>query len=263
MPFVTTNEPEIVSARRVLIQGPPNSFKTTSLLTWPRPAHYVCCPGELGSATVPRGLADLKTYVWQDEAKEAKSLMVVNQVETLLWEILGGKHGPCESLLIDGWHKYYNYVLDWITGGAYFKGEEFEPRLYARSHEHFRYTTQRLNASLIPHVVYTAWDGREADKPGVRGGPSHVYPNFPGKMAKEIMGEFSVVVYSMADYTTRQPNKPARALWQLIPAGEVWGAAIKCPPDVMLHIPGTCDQSFEVLQHILKLAYAKAQGAAT
>src|SRR3990167_4822771 len=161
MAYSTPTEAQVVSANRALVVGPPNTFKTSSLLTWPRPAHIQVFPGEKGDATIPRGLPDLKAYLWSDNpVTKTPSSQIVTEVETLTWEILGGKHGPVTSFLGDGIHKYYAYVLDMVTGGAYFKGEEFEPKLYSRSHEHFRYYIQRIMNSPVPYVGFTCWDGR-------------------------------------------------------------------------------------------------------
>ena len=108
-------------------------------------------------------------------------------------------------------------------------------------------------------MVYTCWDGREADEPGQKTGPTHIYPNLPGKMAKDIMGEFGVVVYSVADWTTRQPGKLAKASWQLIPEGKVWGAAVKAPIEVAAKLPVRIDQSLPLLEHTLEAAWTASR----
>ena len=262
MPYLAKSESPIVSARRVLLMGPPNVFKTTSIVeTWPRPLHMQFYPGERGDATAPRDQPDLHVYTWQDDpVNKTASGDVVNQVETLTWEILGGKHGPITSFAGDGLHKYYAAILNWVTGGASGKGEEFEPRLYARAHEHFTYYLQRVMASPVENVVFTCWDGKEVDNPDLKsGGPSHIFPDLPGKMAKRIMGEFSVVIYSIADFAARQPNKPVPCRWQLLPEGKVWGAAVKAPTQVVMNLPIYIPQSYEALKGALEAAYAKAQ----
>ena len=263
MPYLAKSESPIVSARRVLLMGPPNTFKTTAIIeTWPKPLAIQVYPGERGDATIPRDREDVKPFVWQDDPlNKTSSQDVVNQTETLTWEILGGKHGPVTSFAGDGIHKYYAAILNWVTGGASGKGEEFEPRLYARSHEHFTYYLQRVMASPVENIVFTCWDGKEADNPDLKSqGPSHIFPDLPGKMAKRIMGEFSVVIYSIADFAARQPNKPVPCRWQLLPEGKVWGAAVKAPTQVVLNLPIYIPQSYQALKEALEAAYIKAQG---
>ena len=260
MGYSTPTKAEVISARRLLNMGPPNSGKSESLITWPRPAHVLVSPGEQGDDTLPRGIEDFRLHLWEDDPiSKTSSASIVTQVETLAWEILGGKHGPVTSFLFEGIHKYYDYILDWLTGGAYFKGEEFEPKLYARSHEHFKYFVQRVNASPVKYVAFTCWDGKEPDEPGTKGGPSHVYPDLPGKMAKRIMGEFSVVVYSQVEWHMRQPGKKAPAYWQLIPEGKVWGAAVKAPYAVTQHLPVRVEQSLPALEAALEKAWHLSQ----
>ena len=261
MGYSLVTEPLIVSPNRMLVMGPPNSGKTESGKTWPRPTHHFFYPGERGEATAIGNVApDYKVYKWTlTDAEKMSSGAVVTAVETLTWEILGGKYGPVTSFIGDGIHKYYGFILDWITGGSFFKGEEFDTKLYARSHEHFIYYVQRIAASLTDNVAFLCWDGQEPDTPGQRGGPSHTYPDFPGKMAKRIMGEFGVVVYAEVNWAMRMPGKAAPATWQLIPEGKVWGAGIKVPLDVVLGLPIRIEQSFPKLVETLDTAWKKAK----
>lgn len=232
--------------------------------TWPRPLHIQVYPGERGDATIPKGVEGIFPYIWEDDPiSKLSSAAVVQQVETLTFEILGGKYGPVTSFCGDGFHKYYLYVLDMVSGGQLFKGEALgnegdtwsSARIYNRAREHFRYYIQRINASPVANVVFTCWDGREADKPGQKGGTSHIYPNLPGAAAKEIMGEFGVTVYSVIDWHLRQPKGLAPAKWQLIPEGEVWGAAIKAPIEVIAKLPVYCAQDYNVLEQTLETAW--------
>ena len=263
MGYTTPTKSEVVSAKRMMVMGAPNTFKTSAICqTWPRPLHIQVYPGEKGNATIPLGVEGVIPYVWQDDPiTKMSSSAVVAAVETLTFEILGAKHGEIRSFSGDGIHKYYAYILDWVTGGAFFRGEEFEPRLYSKSHEHFRFYIQRVMASPVEYVVFTCWDGREADDPGTKGGPSHIYPDLPGKMAKSIMGEFGIVVYSTADWAGRQPGKLAKGEWQLLPEGKVWGAAVKAPVEVVQRLPVKVPQSLPVLEQTLAGAWAASQAS--
>ena len=241
--------------RRVLIQGAPNTGKTHSFLTWPRPAHYIALPGEKGSDTIPTGLPDLTAHFWEsDPGEKTSSQAVIQAVDRLVFDTLAGKQGEVVSLMLDGLHKYYDHVLNMATGGAYFNGEEFEPKLYARAHEHFKYFLDRVLTTAVPYIVCTSWDGREADKPELKSmSPTHIFPDFPGKMAKRIMGEFPIVMYATIKYT--QEGKVEGATWQLRPQGSVWGAAVKAPLEVVERLPLTIPQDFKVLEKVLQGAW--------
>jgi len=250
--------------RRVLIQGPPNSLKTTALLGLPRHREAgddgCCCivslPGEKGYATLPTDQPDLKCYIWEsDAAEKTSSASVVAQVEALVFGLLAGKQGSLVSLGLDGYHKFYGYILDSVTGGAFFKGEEFDTKLYARSHEQFNWFHERVMSSLVPYAWFTAWDGREADKPELKSAsPTHIFPDFPGKMAKRIMGEFPIVMYSNIKWG--ELGKLESATWQLRPHGSVWGAAVKAPLEVIEKLPVSIPQDFKVLEQVLQGAWS-------
>ena len=266
MPFTTPTHKTLATIHRMMIQGGPNSGKTHSVCqTWPRSLAILSSPGEKGDATIPRGVDGVQPFVWEDNPLEkTSSRLVLDQIESLTWEILGGKHGPIKTFFFDGFHKYYGYILDWISGGALFKGEELggggdqwaSARIYNRAREHARYFVQRVNMSPVENVVWTCWDGKEADEPGKKGSQSHVFPNLPGAAAKEFMGEFALVVHARINWGLRQPNERAPAKWQLKPEGEVWGCSVKVHIEVWDKLPIYCNQSYTELKDILEKAWA-------
>lgn len=263
-----TTSNKLASIHRMLAQGPPNSGKTgTFCQTWPEPAHILVAPGERGDATVPRGKPGLTPYIWEESPIEKMaSSVVVAEVEALTFKILGSP--DVRSFCFDGLHKYYGYVLDWISGGSLFKGENIgnpedpylSARIYNRTREHVRYFVQRINASPIENILFTCWDGREPDKAsqGFKG-TQHIYPNLPGAAAKEIMGEFGLVVYTTIEWGQRQPKGLAPSSFQLLPEGEVWGCCVKAPIEVIKHLPVRCAQSYPVLDKVLADAWAASQ----
>ena len=269
MAYELQTKAEIVTARRILIQGPPNSGKTESLMTWPRPIHIQVFPGEKGHATIPRGQPDIFPYVWgTDAATGLSSHTVVQQVETLTWEILGGKYGPVITFAGDGFHKYYWFVLDWMSGGALSRGEEIgaggkdewaAARIHNRTRDYVRFYIQRILSSAVPYVVFNTWDGREADKPGAK--TFHIYPDLPGKSAKEIVGEFSATLHSTVEWHLRQPKGKAPAYWLLKPEGEVWGASVKVPFEIWDKLPVRIAQSLPVFEQTLEAAWKSASAS--
>ena len=272
MGYSTPTESKLASICRMLNQGPPNSGKTGAFRTWPSPKHIQVAPGERGDDTIPRGEPGYTPHLWHDDPIEKlASSAVVEMVESLAFQILGGKYGPCRSYCFDGFHKYYGYVLDWMSGGDLFKGDlgksgDTDPyaaaRVYNRARERARYFVQQVNASPVENIVWTCWDGREADDP-TKGFKSqtHVFPGLPGQAAKEFMGEFGLVVHSRIQWGLRQPKSRAPAKWQLLPEGDVWGASVKAPIEVIEKLPAYCDQDYNVLKKLLEDAWHAVQPA--
>lgn len=243
MAFVTpTQEGVALRRRRLLIAGPPNTRKTSSLLTLPKPLAILSYPGEKGYDTIPLDDPEVKPFIWQtDEAKTVDSHKIIAEVERVSVELVAGKYGKLAALAGDGLHKYVDYVLDAVTDGAFFAGEEFEPKLYKRAYDQVLAYLDRLVHTTIPVVAFTCWTEYEADrirKPGEKASdiPSHIYPALPGKLAKQIMGEFSMVLYQTLRKETLTSTEPV-AMWQTRPQGEVWGASIKGPAAIVTKIP--------------------------
>lgn len=272
MAYSTPTESKLATIHRMMIQGGPNSGKTSSVCrSWPQPLHIQVAPGERGDATIPRGVEGVLPYVWEDNPiDKLSSSKVVEEVEALTWNILGGKFGPVESFCFDGFHKYYGYILDMTSGGQLFKGDPLgnpedpyaSARIYNRARERARHFVQQVNAAPVPNIVWTCWDGREADDPtkGFKS-QSHVFPGLPGQAAKEFMGEFGLVVHSRIQWGLRQPKSLAPAKWQLIPEGDVWGASVKAPSEVLIKLPVYCDQSYVVLKQLLEDAWKSSAHA--
>lgn len=240
---------------RILIAGEPNSRKTTSLLTWPRPLHVVVSPGEKGAASIRHDPEEgVFVYTFKDDfgSKAIPSVQIVKQVRDQTIAVLSGKCGQVESFAFDGLHKFHDYVLDAVTGGEYLTGGEFDPKLYGPAQ---RETMQFLTSILqcpVPNVVLTVWTAPEKDKPFDKASTSmHIWPDLPGRAAKRLLGEFTAVLYA----TFRpgpKPGTPPEPVWQLQPDSEVWGVGVKCPEDIAKTLPKYIPQSHNHLMQILK-----------
>jgi hypothetical protein len=252
MPFVVLNADSWKKGlSRALIVGPPNSRKTTSLLTWPGPQGIVSYPGEKGYASIPVGRDGLTAYVWEDDVVTKTSpTALVKEIETCTFDLLARKTEPLTTFCGDGLHKLYGAYINEASNGAYAAGDDFEAKLYSRAHESFLHYLNRVMHSKVPYVVFTCWDGKEADNPEAGSkSPTHIYPDLPGKMAKRIMGEFSVVLY--ASVSPPIPGQPQKATWQLQPGGKVWGAGVKLPPDIAAKLPKEVAQDWSALEPML------------
>ena len=261
MPFVDYG-PELWKRliSRVLIFGPPNSFKTSSLLTWLPcgPMHLISYPGESGYATIPLGVTNLKSYIWEGDVISRQSpTAMVAEVQKLTIEVLAGKRGPITTIALDGIHKFADLILDDLTGGAYGRGEEFSTFLYPRAGKVLKNYVQMINQSPVQNVVFTAWNHSRPDKKGeILGGQSHEWPALPGEMAKLILGEFSIVVFSRVIYP-RTATEKMRGEWLLRPDNEVWGSMVKIDPRVAVQLPSRVPQDWTKLEPLLLKAYEK------
>jgi hypothetical protein len=232
-----------VRRRRFLIAGGPNTRKTTALLSLPKPLVVVSSPGEKGYDTIPTDDPDIIPLIWQVDPEERKpdSHAIVDMVVKECIGALTGKYGKLVSFAFDGFHKYFDYILDSVTDGALFEGMEFDPKLYRRAGDIAWEFISRLCHTPMPIVAFTTWDAQEPDRAKKKGEqssdvPSHTYPDLPGKAAKRIMGEFSAIFH--ASIGKLKPNDTeAIGLWQTRPYGDVWGCGIKGPSATVKHIP--------------------------
>jgi hypothetical protein len=237
---------------RVLISGPPNTFKTSSLRTWPKPVHVISYPGEKGYASIPQE-DGVFGYVWEEGVDSRESpRSVVSRVKELTIEILSGQRGEVKTFVGDGLHKLYEKFLAAVTLGASARGEEFEPRVYGRVHKMFRDYLDMVNQSPVPFVVFTSWSAREKDDPDAKGQDAtyHEFPDLPGQMSRWIMGEFSIVLHSEVVYSL-DPKKDATGWWRVKPGSKVWGAQMKIPLEILRKIPERIPQDWEKLYHYL------------
>ena len=242
--------------RRVLISGPPNSRKTTSLHTWPRPNHIMSYPGEKGHDSIDLTMEGIHAYIWEfDEVTKVSPAAVVTEIENTTWKILGGKqYGPITTFSGDGLHKLYGWYYLRARNeleGANIPDDTKDARAYGMAHDDFTLYLTKVNQSKVPYVVFTVWDGKEPDSPELKSkSPTHIFPDLPGKMAKRIMGEFSVVLYANVGLP-KGPGQSAPAMWQLQPAGSVWGAGVKIPARLAMGLPQTVPQDWATLEKLL------------
>lgn len=236
---------------RVLVSGAPGTGKTRSAVTCHRPLHIISLPGEGGTNSIPQE-EGIFPYVWVDDAdSRASSKAVIDEIKALTIEIVSGARGECVTVFIDGLHKAYEYFLDTVTGGDFFKGNDFEPLLYQRSHTKFLEYLKLVKESRVQYAFFTAWDAKDPDKPELKSkSPMHVYPDLPGKLSRRIMGEFSLVLSSHV-VPALVRGQPARFYWQLKPNSEVHGAAIKIDPAIYSKLPDEIPQDWVKLEEML------------
>ena len=244
-----------------LISGPPNSGKTGSLPTFlendKERIAYVAYPGEEGAGTFPAQALGDRAKIWvgsdlSDPSKPVDWAAELRSVKQVTTDILAGKHGAFDVFAGDGLHKLHGLFLAVATGGESMKSYDFDAKCYGEAWKGFiQYLRLCFRSAGVRKKVWTIWDGREKDDPDAKDKDTqkHIFPELPGKGAKEIMGEFGVVVYA----TVKGVAEGARYEWQTKPFGKVWGCGIKAPVTVTKGVKTFVPQDYRVLAEQLGL----------
>lgn len=268
MPIIHEITPELFEwlLSRVMLSGPPNSGKTGSSVTFGGPQHLLSYPGEGGINSIPK-VDFIKPYIWQDNpASRASSQTVINEILQVTTDIITGKNGPCDVFFGDGVHRFYEYFVDVATGGDYFKGKVKDKGWLPVGQAKVAFKEYLKMVKAAPNikvVVFTCWDGAELDRSFTKdatdlGGPKHIMPGFVGQMAKEAMGEFSLILSCHRDVSP--VTGKGEFWWQIIPQGDVMGAQIKIDPARMERImanlkgKGRVPQDWQKLRELLLTA---------
>lgn len=261
MPLVKREDDPAVAERRmkrILLCGPPNSRKTSSLATFPGPIAVLSYPGENGAAAIPTQTTDghpIHAWVWDepDPLKATSWEQTLQEVKRVTAEILTGKHGKYRTFAGDGIHKLNQYYVKTAQSMDQFttKGGEYDGRRgWPWVHEEFFKYIQSVVVSQSEYVVFTCWDEMEKDDPFAQDRPNeptprHSYPALPGKAAKLVMGEMSVLYsYQEGAGTT------AKYQWLTQPFNRVWGAGLKLPKEIAIKVPLKVDQDWQGLEKL-------------
>jgi hypothetical protein len=253
------------STHRILQNGAPNSGKTAAIWTAKGPVTVITLPGEKGDASIPLTTRDgisVKSFKFDldPNAPGISYRTEVDAVVKLIKEVIAGKHGPCNTLLLDGAHKLYNAIFMAACGGSPTSiDDKFVGRKYGESHLEFGAILDLVNRSTIPYVVWNCWDGvkvdSQIDKP-TKDSPKSVYVGLPGKMGRDVVGEFAFVLhnYTVGAGSGRQYK------WRLEPQGDIESAGRKIPRDLVskLSLPSTIDQDFGALDKLLTTEITRA-----
>ncbi len=265
MGFKLQQEPDY---RCIWLEGPPNTGKTTSLATLPKPIGIISCPGEKGHMSIPYG-EGVTAYVWEDDGVASKDrntlyyMKMWREVEAKLVELITRKEDPIQSLVLEGVHKMYQVGLAIATDGESEKVQtafkevatssgtrlegEFDPRCYGKSHRLIWELVNMVASCKVPWRIFTSWSEMEKDDPDdtSKSAPKHVLPDLPGKAARRVLGEVSITLHSAI-------SPKNEYVWQTKPGGKVYGAGIKGNAALVAKVPMFIPQDFKVLVGYLK-----------
>jgi hypothetical protein len=254
-----------------MISGAPLTFKTTSSLSWPggprwdgepKSMIHVSLPGEKGwetvplSATVPEITPDGGLYqmLWEEEdVTKTSPHAIIRAVQDGIGNAVGKAlkewKGRRWSLVIEGLHKMYGWhyqarFRDLQEGSAYKKDpddDKISGRAFGLAHDSYQGWVHQVLSWPIPYVLGTIWEGSTKDDPSnlSKNSPSHIFPDLPGMMAKRIVGEFTVVLYS--EVSLPDPKGRQRGKWTVKPQGKIWGVGVHLPPEIAAKVPSTIE----------------------
>ena len=256
--------------RRLLINGKSGTRKTTSLLTFPRPIAVLSYPGELGWDSLPDGDPNIYKRVWADEVgKHQDAMKVIKAIEDEALALIAS--GKYRTVALEGLHHFTSLALDFVTDGAYLKGEEFEPRQYGLGYRLVFDHITRLSNTNVPVVAWTCWAESKQERPKRAGEkqediPKKVLSALPGQLPHQIMGRFSVTLYQSlkarkdkAGLTMKnERGEPIYdATWQTRQQGDILCAGLKGPKEIVERIPTVIPADYAALE----AAWAAAEQA--
>lgn len=227
--------------RRVLLNGPPLSGKTTSMKTFPPPRHILVAPGELGHSSLQED-ADTKLYYWEYDPgmTQVQSLRLWAYVQALTHEILAGKHGEVVTFGLDGLHKLYNLIM--VAKGW---TPDSDPKEYVKYHAEFEKFLGLVLGSTTPFVVATCYDGNEAIEAGSK--VMQIFPLLPGKQAKHVMGMFPCVFHTERN----GEGEKEKFTWRLRASGKIQGVGMHLPPEIRNKFPAEIDQDWSKVEAVV------------
>ena len=251
---------------RILLTGEVDSGKTYSLLSFPGRKVVQFYPGEGGIATLGEDTAEVQR-VFPPPTKvsvEPDSMQIITDVRKQTADILLGKHGECTTFCGDGLDKLHEYVLDALSGGAYFAGEAVKDAkdeglsalVIARA-EHWTFSYLNLVlGSQVPYAVFTCWDKDKGVRKAMAGEhwskvPMQKYPNFYGGIARNILGKFGVKLHASRG-KLKETDQVKSYRWLTQSTSTVACAGIKGDPAMIAKIPKYLEARWPVLESYLR-----------
>lgn len=235
--------------RRILLVGQPNSWKTSSLKTFPLPMAIISCPEEVGGASIPQ-IAGIDSWAFEREPKERAEQLII-ALQKKVDEVIGnGKH---DTLAIEGLHHLYDVMYEAeheAVTDAYpsLDPEKAKWQTFGRADKRLMKFINQTNSSTIGHVVMTVWSAPQADDPLVAGSKQHMMPSIPGRFTPQnVVGCFGVVATCYPGVELA-PGKFSEGTWQIRPRGNSWAGSLKLPVEISAKIPTVVPQDWSKLE---------------
>jgi hypothetical protein len=247
--------------RRALLIGLPDTWKTSSLLTWERPIAIVNAPGELGSSTL-KETNDVHIWTYQKEGKET-DYSLTRQLRKDVDEIIGS--GKYATLAVEGLRALYDaYFIPYRDeeteaaekGG---RGADYRRCFWLAEQDLFQ-LIKDINNSGMKYVVMTVWSAPQADDPiqaemaakqrGVTV-PQHWMPDIPGKnVPARLLGQFGMKA-NCKPGKQLAPGKWTPGVWTTRNQGTQMGAGLKLPIEIAQRIPTEIEANWMKLEELV------------
>lgn len=260
MPLEPISKPDY---QCIWVFGDPNMGKSYSMRTCPKPVGIISMPGEKGHSSLPYG-EGYTVLRWKDDGTPTPErntlyyMKIWREVEGATIDMMNGKYGPIETIVIDGMHKLYDLALAIATDGESAalhsaftkktneKGKEvmvgeFSPFCYGKSNTMIWQFVNMVASSKVPWRIFTSWaDAKKDDaKDTSWDAAKSLLPDMPNKAARQVTGEVSVTLFATMD-------PKGQYVWQTKSGGKAAGVGIKGDPTVVSKIPTFIPQDFGV-----------------
>lgn len=211
------------------------------------------CPGETGHRTLLPNNDYMTSYYLETAPGEdinsaSWSQHTMMEFQKLYTQVVKDKP---DFLALDGIPGLWHHWMNSISQGEYLSAVDMDinpatgqrvqyraAKLHNRTHTTFDNFIDKLYRCHVPYVICTTreeWESgtAEGERPGDIGATRYLWPNVPGKMAKEIVGKFDARLSARLEalcYHADCRYKKERQLhhvWQFYPKKDVQGVAIK------------------------------------
>lgn len=238
------------SFRRCLLIGAPDSWKTSSFVTWPEPRAIFQCPGELGGSTLQE--TDTQ-HIWtyRKEGKETEKDLITQFRKDIDVVVGSGKY---QSVFLDGLSALYSTIFKMHEA----EGGDKRSWFWMSETLLFEIISEVLNSNT-PYVTMTVWpapqedDAIQAEAAAKTGGvvSKHFMPDIPGKNAPaRLLGKFGVKANCKAGQQIA-PGKFSSGRWVLRNQGTSYGAGMKLPIHIAEKVPTEVDSNWAKLEALV------------
>jgi hypothetical protein len=233
--------------RRVHFNGEPITGKTTALTTMPAMRHIMIAPGEQGYSSLQEN-DEQKVYKFVTDPTELTDYAGVWKVfQEMAKRILSNEFGQVTVFAIDGLHKLYYMLMK--NRGFPTNTDMWGDKAYGKGYDYTRMDFENfmnpILASNIPYVAATSYDRSAAIEKGSK--DLGMFPDFPGQMARNIMGMFPVTIH-----TKRVPSAGVeKFFWELKATPTLRGVGVHVPLALKKQLPPFCEPNWAAFEKLL------------
>ncbi len=247
MPAVDVQDCQLVKKGhvRLIIIGPPNCRKTSSIVTMPEPMVVSGCPGEKNIAILT-STPTRRVRVWEpiNGSKDVGWNTMRTEYLNETADVLNGKFMPGQKTVVfDGAHKTFDMFRECASAKHNGDGRKF----WSETATDFQKWFASGYYSDVPLVVWTMWSAVErtdetSNETANDKIQKSIWPGLQGQSQRHIMGEVSIIY---------QYVEGGKAYWQLKDDEKVKGIGLRVPPEQAAGLPYKVEASWPKLAEVL------------